>query len=584
MPIGLLYEVQRDRWTLAEGSEGLSAGAIATGAIAHALGDPVRIAALLEGASFPAALWSGADLRFTWTNATFLDLLGDVRPRWDLLGMPVRGFLSDSHSAARFIDVAYTGHPVTVPEYEFRSSWGDVTYWQLSYLPIPGRLTDPYNVLFLGIDISADVRDRVQRERVARDLRTATELIDVTVLSSLDAEEILQRVLVEVTEALGADWGWLADRDAGGWVFRSVHGWPLEMRGLRFAEDDLSLPAYAARAGCSLAVAQSDALQREEFELLLKHDIGGFALVPVKGRGDIVAVMGFCWDEDLEFGDAHRELLHKLEVSLSLALENARQLADERLLTRSLRSAFFTAPSAVPGFEMGHLYHAVSGSGGVGGDFYDVVPLPDGSLGVLIGDVAGHGHEAAGLTALVKNAMRAEALHLPSPRTVMSKANELVVHGAEPHEFVSAFFGLIDPVDGRMAYSMAGHPPPVLMRAGEAPVFLPRDGAVLGASPAGAYENHATSIGTGDLIVLYTDGLTEARSSSGEIFGSQRLLELVSQHGSGSAERLPETLFMSAFGFADGRLEDDIAIVALRRVATDNGVRQVQLDLGAAVA
>jgi len=372
-------------------------------------------------------------------NTTFRDLLGEVRPRWDLLGMPVKGFLADSRSASHFIDVAYTGHPVTVPEYEFRLPWGEKSYWQLSYLPVPGHVSHPYNVLFFGVDVTATVRDRLEREEVAYDLRRAASVIDVTVLSSLDAEDILQRVLVEATEALGADWGWLAEREADAWVFRNVHGWPVETTGLRFTEDGLSLPGYAARIGRALAVSQSDAKRREEFELMLKHDIGAFALVPVKSRGDITAVMGFCWDGDVMFGDAHQELLHKLELSLSLALENARQYEAECSLTRSLRSAFFTAPAAVEGFEMGHLYHAASGSGHVGGDFYDVMPLPGAQVGVLIGDVAGHSVERAGLTALVKNAMRSEALHLPSPRSVMSRANEIVLRGAEPHEFVSAF-------------------------------------------------------------------------------------------------------------------------------------------------
>jgi serine phosphatase RsbU (regulator of sigma subunit) len=554
------------------------------GVLTPGLWDPRRISMLLEGAPFPAALWSGSDLRFTWMNATFLDLLGEVRLRWDLLGMPVKGFLSDSRSASHFIDVAYTGHPMTVPEYEFRSPWGEKSYWQLSYLPVPGRVSDPHNVLFFGVDVTATVRDRLESEEVARDLRRATSLIDVTVLSSLDAEDILQRVLVEATEALGADWGWLADREADAWVFRNVHGWPIEATGLRFTEDDLSLPGYAARIGRALAVSQSDAKRREEFELMLKHDIGGFALVPVKSRGDITAVMGFCWDADLVFGDAHQELLHKLELSLSLALENARQYAAERSLTRSLRSAFFTAPAAVDGFEMGHLYHAASGSGHVGGDFYDVVPLPGAQIGVLIGDTAGHGVESAGLTALVKNAMRSEALHLPSPRSVISRANELVLRGAEPHEFVSAFFGTIDAVSGHMAYSLAGHPPAIVARAGEAPALLAQDGTVLGAAGRAEYGDHETTLDIGDLLVLYTDGLLEARSPSGESFGTDRLLRAVHEHADESAEQIPESLFLTAFSFADGHLADDMAIVALRRTSAPGGIEQPRLDLDAAVA
>ena len=113
--------------------------------------DPARVSVLLEGASFPAALWSGSELKFTWMNSVFRDMLEDVRPQWDLLGMPVRGFMSDSRSASRFIDVAYTGQPITVPAYEFKASWGEVTYWQLSYLPVPGRIGHPFDVLLLAV-------------------------------------------------------------------------------------------------------------------------------------------------------------------------------------------------------------------------------------------------------------------------------------------------------------------------------------------------------------------------------------------------------------------------------------------------
>lgn len=553
------------------------------GAIGRALADPARVSVLLEGASFPAALWSGSELRFTWLNRVFRDLLDDVRPQWDLLGMPVRGFLSDSRSASRFIDVAYTGQPVNVPSYEFRASWGETTYWQLSYLPVPGRIGHPFDVLLIAVDVTERVAEEIRRDAVAADVRRAADLIDVTVLSSLDAEDILQRVLVEATEALAADWGWIAELEDRAWVFRNVHGWPAETVGRRFAEDELSLPALAAHGGRALAVSQSDATRREHFELMVQHDIGAFALVPLKSRGEVSAVMGFCWDADTHLGEPERQLLRKMELSLSLALENARQYAAERRTTRQLRSVFFTAPQAVPGFEMGHLYHAASGVTAVGGDFYDVIPLTGGRVGVLIGDVAGHGIDAAGLTSLVKSAMRSEALRMPSPCAVMDRANELVLHGAEPHEFVSAFYGLIDSATGGMAYSLAGHPPPVILRADGAPVLLPDDGGVLGALGDMRYANHETQLDIGDTLVMYTDGLLEARSPGGDVFGIERLLEACASAAAEPARTLPETLFMSAFGFAEGRLADDVAIVALRRCGSPDG-GQGRLDLEPAVA
>lgn len=543
------------------------------------------MASLLDGSSFPAALWSGSDLRFTWTNRSFRDLLDDVRPQWDLLGMPVRGFLSDSHSAVRFIDVAYTGQPYTEPAYEYRASWGETSFWQLSYLPVPGRIGHPYDVLLVAVDVTTATIEQREREAEAAEMRRATNIIDVTVLSSLDAEDILQRVLVEATEVLGADWGWIAEKDGREWIFRNVHGWPAEMTGLRFSEDDLSLPSLAAKSGTTMACSQSDATRREQFELMVRHDIGAFALVPVKSRGQVTGVMGFCWDADVTFGDAHRDLLRKLELSLSLALENARQYESERRLNRTLRGAFFSAPNAVPGFEMGHLYHAASGMTAIGGDFYDVIPLHAGKLGVLIGDVSGHGSEAAGLTALVKSAMRAEALRLPSPESVMDRANELVLHGSNDNEFVSAFFGLIDGGTGHMAYSLAGHPPPMLVRGTSGEVVpLPTDGAVLGALAGMRYENRSLTLDPGDLLVMYTDGLIDARSPKGEIWGTDRLLHAVASSAGEPAASIPESLFLSAFSFAEGRLADDIAIVALRRTEAVDGSGQGRLELESAVA
>lgn len=529
------------------------------------LTDPARVSVLLEGASFPAALWSGSTMRFTWMNRIFRDLLEDVRPQWDLLGMPVRGFLSDSKSAVRFIDVAYTGQPLTVPAYEYKASWGEITYWQLSYLPVPGRIGHPFDVLLLAVDVTSRVFEQEQAQLESADLRRALDLIDVTVLSSLDAEEIVQRVLVEATEALGADWGWIAERENGSWVFRNVHGWPIEITGLTFAEDELSLPGLAARSGHAVAISQSGATKREHFELMVKHDICGFALVPLKTRGEVTGVMGFCWDQDLTFGNAHNDLLRKLELSLSLALENARQHANERQVARKLRSAFFSTPQALPGYQLGHLYHSASGASTVGGDFYDVMALEGNRLGLVIGDVAGRGLDAAGLTSLVKSAMRSEALRLPSPHAVMDRANELVLHGAEPHEFVSAFFGLVDGQTGHMSYCLAGHPPPVIVRSAGEAVFLPEDGRVLGVDPSAQYANREARLEVGDLLVMYTDGLAEARSPRGEVYGTERLLKACTAAAAESANDVPESLFLSAFSFCEGRLADDVAIVALRR-------------------
>ncbi len=546
------------------------------------MADAAWLTLLLEGVSYPAALWSGASLRFCWTNRAFLDLMDDPRPQWDLLGMPIRGFLSDTPSAVRFIDVAYTGQAITDPEYEYRASWGETTYWQLNYLPVPGRIGDPYDVLLTAVDVTANVNEGRRRDAEACDLRQAMGLIDTTVLSSLDAEEILQRVLVEATEALKADWGWIAERENGSWVFRNVHGWPVEMMGIAFKEDELSLPGLAARERRVTYAAGMRETEKSKRDLMERHDIGAFVMVPIMERGDVTGVMGFCWDSEFTLGDAHLELARKLEVSLSLALANARAYENERRITRSLQSAFFTAPHALAGMELGHLYHSASRGAHVGGDFYDVLELDGGQVGLLVGEVTGKGAEVAALTTLVKSSMRAQALRLPSPGVVLESASDMMLRGAEPDEFATAFFATLDRSTGHMAYCSAGHPAPVLVRKGERPILLGGSHGVLGGGSRGRYESKQAVLDTGDLLLLYTDGLTEAHDRHGEIFGIDRLLSVVDECSDEPADVIPESVFLSAFSHADGHLQDDIAIVALRRTEGFGGGTQGRLELSLA--
>lgn len=531
--------------------------------------DPVRLTELLSGASFPAALWSGAELRFLWVNRAFLELLQGSPPRFDALGMPVRGFLSDAESAMRFQDVAYTGLPQTVAQYEHRSLEGDLSYWQLTFLPMPGRFAGPSDVLLTGIDVSPSVRAERQSERLSVDLREAADLIDTTILSSLDAEEILQRVVVEATEAFNADWGWIADREPGAWVFRNVHGWPEETVGQRFREEELSLPRVAADARDVVAEDGSGGVSPEHEALLRQHDIGAFLVVPLFARGEVSAVIGFCWNAATHFVDAHLQLAEKLATSLSLALENARLYASERDAARTLHSAFFTVPERIDGIEFGHLYHSASVGTGIGGDFYDVIEAAPGKVGVVIGDVSGHGIAASAITALVKSSVRVEALGESSPEAIMARTNELVLREARADMFASAFVGMLDTRDGCLAYCLAGHPAPVLARHGQAPTLLPGPQVVIGVDAGARYVNNEACLEVGDLLVLYTDGLVEARDRRGTAYGVDRLRWAVGGLVNDEITTVPESLFLDAFSYAEGRLRDDVAILAMRR--TEDG-------------
>ncbi len=559
--------------------------AVDAGASAGPFLEPAKLAELLSGASFPAALWSGSELRFLWANRAFTELLKGAPPQFDALGMPMRGFLSDAPSAMRFQDVAYTGLPQTDAEYEYVAADASVSVWQLTFLPVPGRFGRPHDVLFTGVDVTATVSAKRAEERVADDVRSAMELIDSTILSSLDADEILQRVVVEATEAFGADWGWIAVREQGAWRFRNVHGWPDDSLGQVFREEELSLPRLAAASAATVVEDGVGAVPYEHQELLDRHDIGAFLLVPLRARGETSAVIGFCWNSATRFVEAHLRLADKLASSLSLALENARLYGAEREAARALQSAFFQVPDRVDGVEFGHLYHSASSGARVGGDFYDVLRTSSGNVGVMIGDVAGHGTGVSALTALVKSSMRVEALREPSPCTVVERTNQLVLTEGRTEIFASAFLGMLDCDTGDLAYCLAGHPPPILARKGSAPMLLPGPEMLVGVEHGARYTNHQANLGLGDVLVLYTDGLVEARDRSGKAYGTERLRWAVSGVASEDITAVPQALFLDAFSYAEGRLSDDIAILALRRVdqAASSGPRQGRLELPVAV-
>lgn len=523
-----------------------------------------RLERTLGDAPFPAALWSATALSFLWLNSMCRELVEGPPDSWDVLGMPFRGFLSEAGCATRAIDVAYTGQPSSDHAY-VSGEPGAERVWNVSYLPVSGRVGDPSNVLITGVEVTECAR--IERaEQVERELLyQAASRVSATVLSSLDAEEILERVLTDATEALGADWSWLAERRHGAWVFRSVHGWPVDAAGHAFTDDDVSLPGLAARRGSVVRASLCDC-SSEERALMERQGIGAFALVPVQNRGHISAVLGFCWTDAHVFSDAAGALLRSLGASLPLALENARQFEEQGRFSQALRSALLPDPASIPGFEIGHLYHAVSSRAPAGGGFYDVLPLTGGRFGVLMGDVKGSGAELAVLTASMRSTMRSAAHRLPAPGSVLARANDFACSVTDRGVPATAFMGLVG-ADGRMEYALAGHPAPVVLRTDGSVELLNGSSNGLGTRLGAGFAVRETTLDHGDLVVLYTEGVTSIRNHRGARFGIEGLTGAVGACAGMPARDVPEALFMSAFSFGDGRVDEELAILALRRAA-----------------
>ncbi|MFG2266984.1 PP2C family protein-serine/threonine phosphatase [Streptomyces sp. NPDC048720] len=226
---------------------------------------------------------------------------------------------------------------------------------------------------------------------------------------------------------------------------------------------------------------------------------------------------------------------------------------------------------AVPGLETAVYYHTASPDQ-LGGDFYDLFPIGGDRWAFFLGDVCGKGPQAAALTSLTRYTLRAAAHHTPEPAAALTTLNtvlhERYTAGGDPR-YCTCIFGILEPGtgDGRTTVRLAsgGHPPALVMRAdGRAEPLHTPGGLLVGALPTAPFTAAATTLAPGDTLLLYTDGLTEARTgpTRDSLYGEDGLLAFAADHASATPQALIAALTELLEGFGDG-LDDDTALFAI---------------------
>jgi serine phosphatase RsbU (regulator of sigma subunit) len=242
--------------------------------------------------------------------------------------------------------------------------------------------------------------------------------------------------------------------------------------------------------------------------------------------------------------------------------ELSRLYEAERNIADTLQEALLTVPTKIPGAAFGHLYRSAGTEiGKVGGDFYDVFEIEPGKINLVIGDVSGKGLQAATLTSLIRNTIKAYSYEQSSPATVMAMTNAVVVKSSAGSMFATVFFGSLDMASGALTYCCAGHPPPLIKRRSGAVSVLETPSPAVGVLAAFRYADRQEILNKGDALVLYTDGLIEARCG-GSLFGESRLRVFLEGRPPMPAGRLPQAIFDETARL-NCRLRDDLAIVAL---------------------
>ncbi|MEV5758683.1 SpoIIE family protein phosphatase [Streptomyces tendae] len=250
-------------------------------------------------------------------------------------------------------------------------------------------------------------------------------------------------------------------------------------------------------------------------------------------------------------------------------LQDALAVLQQSLLPASLPS--------VPNMESAVHYRTASPDR-LGGDFYDLFPSDGGRFAFFLGDVCGKGPQAAAVTSLTRYTLRAAALHDPDPVAALTTLNKVLnerYNGGDPR-YCTVIFGLLepDPQAGTIAVHLAsgGHPSALVLRAGGTAEFLPTPGGLLvGALPDAPFAAATCVLGPGDTLLLYTDGLTEARTGEDRtsLYGEEALLDFAVDHAGESPDAVMKALTDLLDGFGDG-LDDDTALLALGVPAADH--------------
>jgi serine phosphatase RsbU (regulator of sigma subunit) len=244
------------------------------------------------------------------------------------------------------------------------------------------------------------------------------------------------------------------------------------------------------------------------------------------------------------------------------------QLERERIVADILQRAFLSGWEKVPGLRIGTAYVSSTTEAAVGGDLFDIHRIDAHRSLVLVADVSGKGLEAAVETALVKYTLRALVEENAEPATLLVKFNRIFFHSLrDPSSFVSMFVGVFDDRDSTLRYASAGHGPTFLRRDEEVEL-LPVTGPIIGVTEEAAFSSVSVALRPGDMVVLATDGLTEARDSSGVAVEDEGVMRWV-RDGENDPERLAAELVRRVARFSGGRINDDLALLILQ---LDRGV------------
>jgi serine phosphatase RsbU (regulator of sigma subunit)/anti-sigma regulatory factor (Ser/Thr protein kinase) len=347
-----------------------------------------------------------------------------------------------------------------------------------------------------------------------------------------------------------------------------------EQQPVEIAPND-PLIAYLQGAGGAVEI---DTLELDSPAVRELREAGVKLVVPLVSQGELIGALNLGPRlSEQEYSSDDRKLLDNLAAQAAPALRvgqlvreqeaeaATRQRFEQELeVARLIQQNFLPKQlPELPGWQIAAYYRPARE---VGGDFYDVIPLPDGRVGFVVGDVTDKGVPAALVMSATRSVLRASATRLKEPGEVLERVNEHLCPDMPEKMFVTCLYGVLDPETGVLRFANAGHDVPYVKTA-DGVMELRARGMPLGLMPGMAYEQKEATLQPGDAVLLHSDGIVEAHDPDRDMFGFPRLKETVANGPTGQ-ELIDHVLSeVAAFTGPDAEQEDDITMVTLQRSA-----------------
>lgn len=359
---------------------------------------------------------------------------------------------------------------------------------------------------------------------------------------------------------------------AAGWGL--IH--PESLAGLVFEIGRPAWPATDTLVDGSPIIVQdvmTDPRMGTEFaNMLAGLSVNGFVALPLVRKKHLVGLAVLDNPgESPRYDSECMDVARGLADLASIAVENAQAFEKERNIAQALQGSLLpTVPEKIGNFSFASGYYPAIEMAELGGDFYDLMILPDGRVAIFIADVSGKGLEAAIFTAMGKYTLRAFISESPFPGSALTRANKALSMTGTDWGFVTMFYGLLDTRTGRLTYASAGHPPCILAHADGRTLTLPvsESQPPLGVFHPIEYIEHEYQMSEGEVLAGYTDGVIEARHDN-EQFEIGRLAEVVAGSRHLPPEEIADSIHKAVVDFTRGRIQDDIALLIIKYEKSD---------------